>query len=462
MGEKHVTLEQMLAAKERRVLRQRALLEQYGQSLVCLTMNIAGPVKNNRLIRRGFLEGERRLLGQLASGGFRCLHQERHMEVTGNEGFYVVEGAASSLKKLTVELEDRCEIGRLLDLDVLDSRGEKAERQAMGLSARRCLVCGDPAWACARSRRHGIPELWQRTEAILREAFARQDGQTVAQLACRSLLYEVCVTPKPGLVDRQNSGSHRDMDLFTFLNSAPALFPYFERCVRQGMEGETEPEALFSSLRWEGKLAEQAMLAATGGVNTHKGAIFSMGLCCAALGQLPRETWGDPEAVLDQCAALARGLVHRDYRHLTPETARTAGEVLYLRHGVTGVRGQAEAGFPAVREVGLPVLEESLRQGLSWNDAGCRTLLALRGTTEDTNLMARGGIDAQKQTAAEAEALFQRFPDWEGVNQLDRALIARHLSPGGSADLLALCYLLHFLKEATEAEFSQKAPNLQK
>jgi len=76
--------------------------------------------------------------------------------------------------------------------------------------------------------------------------------------------------------------------------------------------------------------------------------------------------------------------------------------------------------------------------------------------------MARGGIDAQKQTAAEAEALFRRFPDWEGVNQLDRALIARHLSPGGSADLLALCYLLHFLKEATEAEFSQKAPNLQK
>lgn len=462
MGEKHVTLEQMLAAKERRVLRQRALLEQYGQRLVCLTMNIAGPVKNNRLIRRGFLEGERRLLGQLASGGFRCLHQERHMEVTGNEGFYVVEGVASALKKLTVELEDRCKIGRLLDLDVLDSRGEKAERQAMGLSARRCLVCGDPAWACARSRRHGIPELWQRTEAILREAFARQDGQTVAQLACRSLLYEVCVTPKPGLVDRQNSGSHRDMDLFTFLNSAPALFPYFERCVRQGMEGETEPEALFSSLRWEGKLAEQAMLAATGGVNTHKGAIFSMGLCCAALGQLPRETWGDPEAVLDQCAALARGLVRRDYQHLTPETARTAGEVLYLRHGVTGVRGQAEAGFPAVREVGLPVLEESLRQGLSWNDAGCRTLLALMGTTEDTNLMARGGIDAQKQTAAEAEALFRRFPDWEGVNQLDRALIARHLSPGGSADLLALCYLLHFLKEATEAEFSQKAPNLQK
>ena len=454
MKSAHVTLEQMLAAKERRVLRQRALLEQYGQSLVCLTMNIAGPVKNNRLIRRGFLEGERRLLGQLASGGFRCLHQERHMEVTGNEGFYVVEGVASALKKLTVELEDRCKIGRLLDLDVLDSRGEKAERQAMGLSARRCLVCGDPAWACARSR--------QRTEAILREAFARQDGQTVAQLACRSLLYEVCVTPKPGLVDRQNSGSHRDMDLFTFLNSAPALFPYFERCVRQGMEGETEPEALFSSLRWEGKLAEQAMLAATGGVNTHKGAIFSMGLCCAALGQLPRETWGDPEAVLDQCAALARGLVRRDYQHLTPETARTAGEVLYLRHGVTGVRGQAEAGFPAVREVGLPVLEESLRQGLSWNDAGCRTLLALMGTTEDTNLMARGGIDAQKQTAAEAEALFRRFPDWEGVNQLDRALIARHLSPGGSADLLALCYLLHFLKEATEAEFSQKAPNLQK
>ncbi len=84
------------------------------------------------------------------------------------------------------------------------------------------------------------------------------------------------------------------------------------------------------------------------------------------------------------------------------------------------------------------------------------------GTTEDTNLMARGGIDAQKQTAAEAEALFRRFPDWEGVNQLDRALIARHLS-GGSADLLAPVLPASFPKGGYRGGiFTKKAPNLQK
>ncbi len=452
MGMEHpVTLEQMLEARERRVRRQRTLLEQYGQSLVCLTMNIAGPVKTAPLIRRGFSWGEGLLLEQLTGRGFPCLHQERYRLATGNEGFYVVSGDACALKQLTVELEERCEIGRLLDLDVLDAQGEKMERQALGLPPRRCLICGEPAWACARSRRHSVQELRQKTETMLREAFARQDAQTAAGLACRSLLYEVCVTPKPGLVDRKNSGSHRDMDLFTFLNSTSALFPYFERCVRQGMEEALGCEALFAALRWEGKLAERAMLAATGGVNTHKGAIFSMGLCCAALGRLPGAHGGDPEAALHQCAALARGLMERDFRNLTPETARTAGEKLYLRHGVTGVRGQAEAGFPAVRLVGLPTLEEGLAQGLSWNDAGCKALLALMGAADDTNLMARGGMDAQRQAAMEATAQLQRFPDWEGLDRMDRDFIARNLSPGGSADLLALCYMLCFLKMEAEA-----------
>lgn len=293
--EQEVTLEQMLEARVRRVQRQRTLLDRYGQSLICLTMNVAGPVKNSLLIRRGFFWAEELLLGQLAGRGISCLHRERYGPATGNEGFYVVSGDAAALKQLTVEMEEHCEIGRLLDLDVLDPRGEKMERQSLGLMPRRCLICGGPAWACARSRSHSVQELRQKTETMLRQAFARQDAQTVAGLACRSLLYEVCVTPKPGLVDRKNSGSHRDMDIFTFLNSTSVLFPYFERCVRQAMGGTLGPEELLAALRWEGKLAEQTMLAATGGVNTHKGAIFFHGPVLRGLmGQLPREQWGDP------------------------------------------------------------------------------------------------------------------------------------------------------------------------
>lgn len=120
--EQEVTLEQMLEARVRRVQRQRTLLDRYGQSLICLTMNVAGPVKNSLLIRRGFFWAEELLLGQLAGRGISCLHRERYGPATGNEGFYVVSGDAAALKQLTVEMEEHCEIGRLLDLDVLDPR----------------------------------------------------------------------------------------------------------------------------------------------------------------------------------------------------------------------------------------------------------------------------------------------------------------------------------------------------
>ena len=98
--EQEVTLEQMLEARERRVQRQRTLLDRYGQSLICLTMNVAGPVKNSLLIRRGFFWAEELLLGQLAGRGISCLHRERYGPATGNEGFYVVSGDAAALKQL--------------------------------------------------------------------------------------------------------------------------------------------------------------------------------------------------------------------------------------------------------------------------------------------------------------------------------------------------------------------------
>ena len=101
-----------------------------------------------------------------------------------------------------------------------------------------------------------------------------------------------------------------------------------------------------------------------------------------------------------------KGLVRRDYQHLTPETARTAGEVLYLRHGVTGVRGQAEAGFPAVREVGLPVLEESLRQGLSWNDAVAPDPLGPDGNHGGYQFDGPGRHRRPKQTARRRKRCF--------------------------------------------------------
>lgn len=450
--EQTVELWQMLEARDRRAARQRELLTQYRRPLVWFTMNIAGPIKTNPLIRRGFEVGCTLLEGQLARVKAPCLHREQYHESTGSEACFVADMDPVILKRLTVELEENCEFGRLFDMDVLDPSGQKLDREALGLGERRCLICGKPARACARSRTHTVDELQKKTTQLLQEALDERDAQKAAELACRALLYEVGTTPKPGLVDRRNSGSHRDMDFFTFMNSTAALWPYFKQCahIGQGTAG-LSPENTFAALSGPAKLAENAMLCATGGVNTHKGAIFTVGTLCGALGRLPREKWREPETVLSEAASMAKGLVERELAGLTEESARTVGERLYPRHGITGVRGQLEAGLPAVQNVGLPVLERGLELGKSLNDAGCAALLAILAAETDTNMIARGGLTVQRETAAQVSKLLEQepYPGQQTLEALDDRFIQENLSPGGSADLLAVCYLLHFLR--TEA-----------
>lgn len=453
-------LMQVLEARERRAYRQRELLEQYRLPLVSFTMNIAGPVKNSPLIRRGFQAGDALLRGQFARAGAVCVHEERTDEITGCEALYVVDTDARNLKALTEDLEEGTELGRLFDMDVLCPTGEKLDRAI----PRRCLLCGGDGKACASRRVHSVAELQAKTREILQTALNRMDAETVGTLAVRALLYEVCVTPKPGLVDRANSGSHGDMDIYTFLRSSAALSPWFTECAAAGRKtADRSPRETFEALRRPGRLAEIAMFRSTGGVNTHKGAVFSMGLLCAALGRLEREAWRSPERVLSEAAAMASGVTEQDCAGLSPASGQertakrptvrelTTGQRLWLENRISGVRGQAEAGFPAVLSWGLPALERGLEAGKSPDEAGAAALLALLCHTTDTNLIARGGMASQRETAAQIADLLDAnpYPDCETLEELDRTFIEKNLSPGGSADLLSLCWLLHFLREET-------------
>ena len=152
--------------------------------------------------------------------------------------------------------------------------------------------------------------------------------------------------------------------------------------------------------------------------------------------------------VLAECAAMTKGLVASDFGNLTTETARTMGQKLYLQYGITGVRGQIEVGLPAVRKVGLPTLREGLRRGLTLNEAGSATLLALITADTDTNLIARSNRETQLATVEKLRALLAEnpYPSKETIEALDADFIRQNLSPGGSADLLAICYLLYFLE----------------
>lgn len=226
--EHHITLTEMLNARECRAFRQQELLAKYPMPMVCFTMNIAGPVKNNPLIRKGFDLGMKYLNEQLNALKILPVYFTKIDEPTGNEAYYLIDADPLFIKEITCMIEDGSELGRLFDMDVLDSSGEKVERSKLGLPPRPCLICGGPAKDCARSRTHTVEQLQAKTTQLLNDAVKKEDASLAARLACRALLYEVCTTPKPGLVDRNGNGSHKDMDIFTFMDSASALWPYFE------------------------------------------------------------------------------------------------------------------------------------------------------------------------------------------------------------------------------------------
>ena len=144
---------------------------------------------------------------------------------------------------------------------------------------------------------------------------------------------------------------------------------------------------------------------------------------------------------------MTQGLVAQDFAGITLENAKTAGERFYAQYGITGVRGQAEAGYPAIRDIGLPILHQGLQQGLSLNHAGCAALLHLLTAIDDTNLIHRSNRQTQLEIKAQIASLLNEtpFPSLEKLAQLDEAFIQKNLSPGGSADLLAATYFLFFL-----------------
>lgn len=328
--EHQITLTEMLDARERRVFKQQELLAKYQMPMICFTMNIAGPVKNNPLIRKGFELGKQYVKEQLDSLKITPVYFAEINEPTGNEAYYLLDMDPALIKEITCGIEDGSNLGRLFDMDVLKITGEKMERAESGLMPRLCLICDRPAKECSRSRIHSVEQLQAKTREILNQAIEKEDSCHAAQMACRALLYEVCTTPKPGLVDREGNGSHKDMDIFTFMDSASALWPYFETCTRIGIQTKDQPaEQTFRQIRFAGRRAEASMLSATRGVNTHKGAIFSVGILCAALGRLEREKWRRPDIVLNECAAMTKGLVAADFAGLTEESAITIGQKLY-------------------------------------------------------------------------------------------------------------------------------------
>lgn len=268
------------------------------------------------------------------------------------------------------------------------------------------------------------------------------DVRWIGDLAADALLVEARLSPKPGLVDAETTGAHDDMDLATFEASAAALRPWLVRCAEAGAAAADPADLVVLGLA-----AERDMRAATGGVNTHKGALYSLGLACAAAGALVAA--GEEPATEAVCDGVAR--LSAQISPAPEGEPRTHGERALAELGLTGARGEAWAGFPRARHHGLPTLAKY--RGLGWpdEDALRATLVRLMAHTADTNLVARGGEPALRAVwawarglvAAESRGVPLRGESFLAeLRRADRDFTARRWSPGGSADLLALTWFL--------------------
>ena len=180
-----------------------------------------------------------------------------------------------------------------------------------------------------------------------------------------------------------------------------------------------------------GLACEQAMYAATNGVNTHKGGIFALGLLCFAAGRVKNVS---AESLCCEVSNICRGLVSRELAARSGQA--TAGERQFKQYGLTGARGEAESGFATARK--------ALAQ---WNGLSLHgLLLRLMAVNQDSNLVSRGGMEGLRYVQGYARELLDNGWDREALSRMDNALIERNLSPGGSADLLSVGWVLSAIK----------------
>ncbi|MEJ0015922.1 MAG: triphosphoribosyl-dephospho-CoA synthase MdcB [Acetobacteraceae bacterium] len=276
----------------------------------------------------------------------------------------------------------------------------------------------------------------------------------MGEMASAALLAELETWPKPGLVSHVDRGSHDDMDYATFRRSIAALRPFYVRLAAAGAAG-----ADMERLRQIGLEAEQAMLAATGGVNTHRGAIFGIGLLCAAAGAALAEAsptadvlaGGDPARLTG--ARLAEIVSRRWGKAILcgPIPLHSHGSDVLRRFGARGARAEAAVGFPHVRRIALPALRQGRLLAGEEGAARVQAFFCLLAVVEDTNLLHRGGVAGLQDARAAAKRFLAaggvRQADWQShAVAIHHAFVARRLSPGGCADLLAAAIFLDLVE----------------
>lgn len=275
------------------------------------------------------------------------------------------------------------------------------------------------------------------------------DLQKVGQYLTQAILLEVSTHPKPGLVTRLSNGAHKDMSIFTFMMSSAVLSKAFNDLQDIGQAHRGTLAELFCKLRSYGVGAEAELLRVTKGVNTQRGILFAGGIVSAVSGYAMNMGLSR-DALLPLIKEMVAGLVARELKNLD-HAAMTAGEKLYYKYGITGIRGEVENGFPSVINHGLPALEDAFNKGATINDALVHALIALMTVVEDSNVIWRTDYETLLEVQRIAKDILNLGSVFTekgriAIAETERYFLQRRISPGGSADLLSVTITLYLLE----------------
>ncbi|WP_040210115.1 triphosphoribosyl-dephospho-CoA synthase CitG [Clostridium polynesiense] len=270
----------------------------------------------------------------------------------------------------------------------------------------------------------------------------------LTESAVRAALYEVSSYPSPGLVSPISRGAHKDMDFYTFIDSTSSLIKPFMKFAEIGYCDKDQKE-IFDNIRLPGRFGEELMLKRTKGVNAHRGLLFILGITIAAVSNT-LYNGGSFSEIKNTIIKMTYGIVDKELKNINKYKKLTHGEKLFIDYGVTGIRGEAEKGFPLVFENSLRVYKEAINLGE--RERMVHTLISIMQFCEDTTILHRHSFEVLKYVQEKSRNILSLGGMYtsegkESIYSLDKDFIERNISPGGSADLLALTVFLSDIED---------------
>lgn len=454
MDTKTKTLNKILEARENRAS-LRINFAGKGYNSLSLSLNIPGYPKSNDLVSSFFKEVLNDLKIYLEANRIQIINKEE-LKITDEAGdFYITSipfqrADIEHIKQVTERFEESYKLGRLIDVDIFNVDAQPVSSGKKKL----CYYCGKhSAISCMREKRHTYKEIrgkiFADVQMYLEDSKKKRFVRKISMLALKALLYEVSLTPKPGLVDFENSGSHSDMNYFTFLNSSAALSAYFRDFCLLGYNFSGNYKEILPKIRQIGLQTEKAMFEATGNVNTQKGLIFLFGICLFSISKIYSENIKFTDAEFRKIVKkITKNIVKNELNSSTNN--KTHGEKVFGKFGTigTGVRYEVENAFPTIFETALPYFNENLNHKIYKNSDKLQEilqtgLLKIMSQNNDTNILYRSNLETLNFVKKSAKKAVKNIEEFKNLCEYCKV---KNISPGGSADLLAVSLLIHFAK----------------